>query len=328
MGPADLKIALANLPIVSDPKVIRGMEAMDNAGVYRLTDDLALIQSVDFFTPVVDDPYAFGQIAVVNALSDVYAMGGTPVTAMNLVCFPTESMEITILKDILRGGADKMLEAKVVLLGGHSIDDVELKYGLSVTATVHPEKLLTNSGARPGDKVILTKPLGAGIISTALKAGQASQSQIATITRSMLTLNDKASALMVEAGAHACTDITGFGFIGHVSHLAQNSGVGMNINLAALPAFPGALELVRRGFCPGGLQRNREFYSGSAQFAPEVPSEAQDVLYDPQTSGGLFICVSPDKAEGLLGRLKAAGVSDAAIIGEVVSEPKGIITVR
>lgn len=313
---------------MSDPKVLRGMEAMDNAGVYKLTDDLAIIQSVDFFTPVVDDPYAFGQIAVVNALSDVYAMGGTPVTALNLVCFPTEKMDISVLRDILRGGGDKMLEAKVVLLGGHSIDDVELKYGLSVTATVHPDRLVTNSGARPGDKVILTKPLGAGIISTALKAGQADETAVAMITRSMLTLNDKASSLMVKAGVRACTDITGFGFIGHVSQLAQNSGVGISIDSAALPIFAGARELARRGFCPGGLQRNREFYSASAKISPGVPSEVQDVLYDPQTSGGLFICVAAGKADGLLAQMKQAGVSDAAIIGEVVGEPKGIITVR
>lgn len=301
---------------------------MDNAGVYKLTDDLAIIQSVDFFTPVVDDPYAFGQIAVVNALSDVYAMGGTPVTAMNLVCFPTDKMDISVLRNVLRGGGDKMLEAKVVLIGGHSIDDIELKYGLSVTATVHPDKLITNSGARPGDKIILTKPLGAGIISTALKQGQASEAQIASITRSMLTLNDKASALMMKAGVRACTDITGFGFIGHVSQLAQNSGVGINIDSAALPVFPGARELAKRGFCPGGLQRNKEFYSASARISPNVPAEVQDVLYDPQTSGGLFICVAAGKADGLLAQIIQAGVTDAAIIGEVGSGPKGIITVR
>ncbi|MBM2824337.1 MAG: Selenide, water dikinase, partial [Dehalococcoidales bacterium] len=245
------------------------METLDDAGVYRLSDDLAIIQTIDFFTPIVDDPYMFGQIAVANALSDVYAMGGKPLTAMNIVCFPVQSMNISILKDILRGGVDKMAEAKVVLVGGHSVDDTELKYGLSVTGTVHPQRVVTNSGARVGDKLILTKPLGTGIVSTALKAGVVNKKLATSVAKSMATLNDKASALMQEAGVHGGTDITGFGFMGHTIQLARNSKVGININIAAVPFFAGVGELARRGLCPAGLHRNREFYGSCVRIAGE-----------------------------------------------------------
>lgn len=319
---------MRGLLLLSNPNVIRGMESLDNAGVYKLTDELAIIQTVDFFTPIVDDPYTFGQIAVANALSDVYTMGGKPLTAMNIVCFPTESMDISVLKTILQGGAEKMVEANVVLLGGHSVDDTELKYGLSVTGIVHPKRLVTNSGAKAGDKLILTKPLGTGIISTALKAGAVDEKTIDKITRCMLTLNDKASELMQKVGVHACTDITGFGFLGHTVPLAQNSRVGIDIDTAAIPFFPEAGELAKRGFRPGGLQRNREFYSHSVRINSGVPAHIQDILFDPQTSGGLLICLAPRKAERLLSQLQHAGVSEAAIIGEVVSEPVGVISVR
>ena len=304
------------------------MESLDNAGVYKLTNELAIIQTVDFFTPIVDDPYMFGQIAVANALSDVYAMGGKPLTAMNIVCFPTQSMDISVLKDILRGGVDKMIEAKVVLVGGHSIDDTELKYGVSVTGIIHPKRLVTNSGARARDKLILTKPLGAGIISTALKAGVVNKKTVAKLTKSMAKLNDKASELMQEVGVHACTDITGFGFLGHTVQLAKNSQVGININVANLPFFPEAGEFAKQGLCPAGLHRNREFYSPSIRIARKVPTYMQDILYDPQTSGGLLISVSPRKAELLLDRLHQAGVEDATIVGEVVKEPSGVVTVK
>lgn len=314
--------------MLSDPNVLRGMASLDNAGIYQLTDDLAIVQTVDFFTPVVDDPYSFGQIAVVNALSDIYTMGGKPLTAMNIVCFPAGTMDISVLQAILQGGASKMVEAKVVLLGGHSIDDTELKYGLAVTGTIHPKKMLTNSGAKPGDKLILTKPLGIGIISTALKAGAADKKTIAKATKSMLTLNDKAAELMQEVGVHACTDITGFGFIGHAAQLAQNSQVGINIDLAALPVFPEAFEFAKQGFCPGGLYMNKEFYSPHLKISNKIPTYRQDILFDPQTSGGLLLSLAPAKAERLLSRLRQAGVEGAAIIGEVVKEPAGVITVK
>ena len=304
------------------------MESLDDAGVYKLTDELAIIQTVDFFTPIVDDAYMFGQIAVANALSDVYAMGGKPLTTMNIVCFPIASLDISVLKDILRGGIDKMVEAKVTLVGGHSIDDAELKYGLSVTGTVHPKRLVSNSGTRAGDKLILTKPLGTGIINTALKAGKVEQDTVTRVTNCMAALNDKASELMQETGVHAATDITGFGFLGHTIQLAKNSGVGISIDVAAIPFFPEADEFARQGLCPGGLQRNREFYSPNVKIASDVPSQMQDILFDPQTSGGLLICLAPGKAEQLLGRLRQAGIEEAAIIGEVVSEPSGVVAVK
>jgi len=328
LGPGDLNKALGGLPLISDPNVIRGMESLDDAGVYRVTDDLAIIQTIDYFTPIVDDPYMFGQIAVANALSDVYAMGGKPLTAMNVVCFPTESLDISVLKNILRGGIDKMGEAKVTLVGGHSIDDTELKYGLSVTGTVHPKQLVTNSGAKAGDKLILTKPLGTGIISTAVKAGVVDEKTVAKITKCMATLNDKASELMQEIGVHACTDITGFGFLGHTVQLAQNSRVGINIDITSIPFFPEAGEFAKQGLCPAGLHRNREFYSPCVEISSEVPIHMQDVLFDPQTSGGLLVCLAPRKAELLLGRLRQEGVKEAAIIGEVVSKPRGVVTAK
>ena len=304
------------------------MENLDDAGVYKLTDDMALIQTVDFFTPIVDDPYTFGQIAAANALSDVYAMGGKPLTAMNIVCFPTKSLDISVLKEVLVGGVDKMHEAGVVLVGGHSIDDAELKYGLAVTGIVHPKRLVTNAGARVGDKLILTKPLGTGIINTAVKARAVDEGTIAKLIRCMVTLNDKASELMMEAGIHACTDITGFGLLGHTVQMAQNSQVGINLQFTSIPFFPEADELVKRGLCPGGLQRNRDFYTTVVKIASELPDYRQAILFDPQTSGGLLICLSSGGAERLLKRLRQAGVEDSVIIGEVVSEPKGVVAVK
>jgi len=304
------------------------MESLDNAGVYKITDELAIIQTLDFFTPIVDDPYMFGQIAVANALSDVYTMGGRPLTAMNIVCFPVGSLDISVLKDILRGGIDKMIEAKVTLVGGHSIDDTELKYGLSVTGTVHPKRLVTNSGAKAGDKLILTKPLGTGIINTAVKAGVVDEKTVAKVTECMATLNDKASELMQEVGIHACTDITGFGLIGHTVQLAQNSQVGINIDIASIPFFPEAGDFAKQGLCPAGLYRNREFYSPHVKISSEVPTHIQDILFDPQTSGGLLICLAPEKSERLLNKLRQAGIEDAAIIGEAVSQPKGMVIAK
>ena len=302
------------------------MESLDDAGVYKLTDELAIIQTVDFFTPIVDDPYAFGQIAAANALSDVYAMGGKPLTAMNLVCFPIKSLDISVLQDILRGGVDKLREAGVVLVGGHSIDDAELKYGLSVTGTVHPKRLVTNAGAKAGDKLILTKPLGTGIISTAVKAGVVNEETVAKLIRYMATLNNKASELMQEVGVHACTDITGFGLLGHAIQVAENSQVGIELHLASIPYFPEVIQFSQQGLCPGGLYRNKDFYSNRVKFINPIPEYMQDILFDAQTSGGLLICLSPRKAELLLDRLQQAGVKDAVSIGEVVSKPKGMVT--
>jgi selenide,water dikinase len=318
---------LCDLPLISDPNVICGMDSLDDAGVYKLTDELAIIQTIDFFTPIVDDPYAFGQIAAANALSDVYAMGGSPLTAMNIVCFPTKSLAISVLRDVLRGGVDKMREAGTALVGGHSIDDPELKYGLSVTGIVRPERLVTNSGARAGDKLILTKPLGTGIISTALKAGMVGEETIAKITRCMATLNATASKLMQEVGVHACTDITGFGLLGHILQIAKSSQVGFNIHFTSIPFFSETAEFAWQGMCPAGLHRNREFYSSAVKISSEIPEHMQDILFDPQTSGGLLICIEPGKAELLLNRLQQNGVGDAVIIGETLSEPEGVVIV-
>jgi selenide,water dikinase len=328
MGPGDLNKALCDLPQMSDPNLLRGLASPDDAGVYRLSADLAIIQTIDFFTPIVDDPYTFGQIAAANALSDVYAMGGKPLTAMNVVCFPVKSLDISVLKDVLRGGVDKILEAEALLIGGHSIEDNELKYGLSVTGTVHPEHLVTNSGARVGDKLILTKPLGTGIISTAVKKKVASEAIAAEVAKTMASLNRKASELMQEVGAHACTDITGFGLIGHATQVAQNSEVAVVISSGSVPLLPGVEDFARQGLGPGGLQRNRDFYSCAVVIEKRVPSHIQDILFDAQTSGGLLISVASSKADRLLEKLLQAGVKDAALIGEVVGEPKGMVTVR
>ena len=291
MGPGDLASAICNLPQTADPNLIRGLAGSDDAGVYKLSDELAIIQTIDFFTPIVDDPYPFGQIAAANALSDVYAMGGKPLTVMNVVCFPVKSMEITVLKDILRGGADKILEAEALLVGGHSIEDNELKYGLSVTGTVHPKRMVTNSGAKTGDQLILTKPLGTGIISTAVKAKAASEEAAAKVASTMATLNKKASELMQAVGVHAATDITGFGLLGHAAEMVEGSNVGMVIDSAAVPFFPEAKELAEMGMIPGGLHRNRDFRKNMVDIAEGVPQYLADILFDPQTSGGLLISV-------------------------------------
>lgn len=304
------------------------MEALDNAGVYRLGPDLAVIQTVDFFTPVVDDPYTFGQIAVANSLSDVYAMGGRPILAMNIVCFPIKTMDVSILKEILRGGIDKMFEAGTVLMGGHSVEDTELKYGLSVTGTIHPRNLITNSGARPGDRLVLTKPLGTGILSTALKACLLDDPSIKKLVSSMAALNNKASQIMLTYKMHSCTDITGFGLIGHAMQMAKNSNVGLAFYPESLPLLPGVVELAKDEIVPGGLNRNRQFYAGSVTFDNSVPEYIRTILYDPQTSGGLLMSIPGEKAYQLVEKLHSAGVSDAAVVGEVLSEPEGKILVR
>jgi selenide,water dikinase len=303
------------------------LEKADDAGVYKLTDDLAIVQTVDFFTPIVDDPYTFGQIAVANALSDVYAMGGKPLTAMNIVCFPSKTLDISVLRDILRGGIDKLREAGVVLLGGHSVDDPELKYGISVTGTVHPKRLLTKGGAKPGDQLILTKPIGTGIINTAAKGRMASEQVIETVARSMAALNKPASEVMLQVGVNACTDITGFGLLGHACEMIQHSQIGLKIRSVSVPIFPETLGLARMGMIPGGTYRNKEFRSNMVDSAG-IGDVMLDILFDPQTSGGLFISVGPDKAGLLLAKLKEASVTDAAIVGEVVSHPEQRIVVE
>ena len=305
-----------------------GIERAEDAGVYKLTEKLAIIQTLDFFTPIVDDPYDFGQIAAANSLSDVYAKGGKPVTAMNIVCFPIKEMDVNILREILRGGLDKMREADVVLVGGHSVDDNELKYGLSVTGVIHPKKVVMNNSAKPGDKLVLTKKLGTGIISTGIKASEVKKSTIKKVTKSMTTLNKTASEIMMAIGVHACTDVTGFGFLGHAAEMLTDTENGMVIDSSAVPFFSEAKALVERGFLPGGLHRNRDFRKGMVTFGGDVPQYLRDILFDPQTSGGLLIAVAKTKASRLINALLEAGVSNTTIVGKVVAKPKGKIIVR
>lgn len=305
--------------------MIVGVDGRDDAGVYRLTDDLAVIQTVDYFTPIVDDPYDFGQIAAANALSDVYAMGGRPVTAMNVVCFPRESMDISVLKDILRGGIAKLTEAGASLVGGHSLDDRELKYGLCVMGTVHPESVITNTGAEQGDVLILTKPLGTGIINTAMKSGVAEQEIIALVTQQMTTLNKRAAELMADFPVHACTDITGFGLLGHACEMVQGTGVGMEVDSEAVPLLPGVKEYCKQGLVPGGTRRNREFRSDMIEAA--VSDESVLILFDAQTSGGLLISLPPADGQALVKKMHNEGIEHAAIVGRVVADPKGKIII-
>lgn len=312
---------------MDDANLIVGMERADDAGVYKLSEDLAIIQTVDFFTPIVDDPYMFGQIAAANALSDVYAMGGKPLTAMNIVCFPIKTMDISILREILKGGFDKIREAGATLVGGHSVEDSELKYGLSVTGTIHPSRVLTNVGAEVGDRLILTKPLGTGLINTAIKAGLAEEESIEMVSDYMARLNNTASEVMLEIGARACTDITGFGLLGHACEMIQGTGKGIIIHGSNIPVFPGAQNFAQMGLVPGGTYRNRDFRIHQVDIDPDVSPYFLDILFDPQTSGGLLIAVPGEKAERMVKRLKERGIDEAAIIGEVVNEPKERIVV-
>lgn len=304
-----------------------GLETSDDAGVYQLNDEVALVQTVDFFTPIVDDPFTFGQIAAANALSDVYAMGGTPLTALNLVAFPIKALSLSILKEILRGGLSKMEEAGVALIGGHTVEDPEIKYGLSVTGIVHPNKILTNAKAKVGDQLVLTKPLGTGIISTALKGGMASEDAVKRMVESMITLNRKASEKMRTFGANACTDITGFSFIGHALEMAIASQVGMVIQSKNIPIFQEAMEYSRLGLIPGGAHSNRQFFSCRAEVHSNVPALLIDILYDPQTSGGLLISLPTDGAKRLVETLKKEGDLYSSIVGQVVEEPRGKIQI-
>lgn len=328
MPPGDLDRALCGLEFPTDSNVILGLERADDAGVYKVSDDLAIIQTVDFFTPVVDDPYAFGQIAAANALSDVYAMGGVPKTAMNLVAFPLKDMDLSILRQIIQGGLDKMKEAGVVLVGGHSVEDKELKYGLAVTGFIHPDRVLTKKKIKAGDRLILTKPLGTGIINTAIKGGLASKEITDTVTRLMATLNKDAAEIMENYPVHACTDITGFGFLGHIAEMVMDSGAGIRIQANCVPILPQTLDYAGMGLVPAGAYKNREFFERHVDFAMGVDSLIQDILFDPQTSGGLLICVQGDRADGLLQELKQKGIHDAAIVGQIEPEPKERIVVE
>ncbi len=312
------------LPRQDDPNLIVGLERADDAGVYKLSSELAIVQTVDFITAIVDDPYTFGMIATANSLSDVYAMGAKPVTAMNIIAFPSDTMDISVMTQVLSGALAKLNEAGVTLVGGHSIKNDELKYGLCITGIVHPEKVVTKSAAKVGDKLILTKPLGTGILNTALKAGMLQAETRGRLTEQMVKLNDKAAEAMVSIGANACTDITGFGLIGHACEMAENSGVSIEIFCDKVPFIPETLEFARMGLIPEAMYANREFRTNMVK-GSKVDDELLSVLHDPQTSGGLLISVPLEKAEALLASIRQAGDEKTAIVGQVIDKPKSQI---
>lgn len=318
---------LGKLARQHDPNVLVGFDHADDAGVYQIAPDRALVQTVDFFTPIVDDPYTFGQIAATNALSDVYAMGGKPLTALALVCFPDKA-DLEILERILAGGLSKMIEAGCTVIGGHSIRDEETKFGYAVTGMVNPKKVLTNAGAKPGDALILTKALGTGVISTAIKKGKPDPGWIDTAVRSMTTLNKQAAEILEKANlrVHAMTDITGFGLIGHAREMALGSDVSMQLRTSQIAVLPGAMECIRAGYVPGGLNNNRDFAECVVGYEKDIVDEIKALLFDPQTAGGLLISLASEHAEKLVATLQSAQVP-AAQIGEVVSRTKPLIAI-
>jgi len=317
---------LRELPAIEHERLLVGISAADDGGVYLVDDQRALIQTVDFFTPVVDDPYTFGRIAAANALSDVYAMGGRPLTALNIVCFPFSTLEPGVLTEILRGGLERLDAADCLLAGGHTVDDVELKYGLSVTGEVHPARMLTNAGARPGEVLVLTKPLGTGVITTAARADAADEADLAAACACMVGLNRESAALAVEHGARACTDITGFGLVGHGHRMAAESGVALRIEAAAVPLLPGVPRYIEQDMLPGGGHATEEATRAVVTYSPAVPEGLRPAFVDPQTSGGLLICAPEDRARDLVNALaEADGAISPAIIGRVTDGAPGHI---
>ncbi len=311
MGPGDLSRALAALPEKKDPRLLVGRETFDDAGVFRLSDDLALVQAVDFFAPIVDDAFDFGQVAAANALSDVYAMGGQPLTAMNIVAFPTKELPMEVLTGVLAGGQEKVHEAGALIVGGHTVVDPELKYGLAVTGRAHPDFLLTNAGAKAGDRLVLTKPIGNGILATAGKRGKLGTDGQRTMLAMMKELNGKASRAALAVGSRCATDITGFGLLGHASHIARASNVTLTLESSTVPVLPGAREAAAAGMLTDGGKRNAEYLRELVRW--NVGDELdRAIFFDPQTSGGLLVCVSESRTPDYLSR-----VEGAVIIGEV-----------
>ncbi|MDQ6829110.1 MAG: selenide, water dikinase SelD [Gemmatimonadota bacterium] len=322
MGPGDLSRVLDPLPHLADPRLLVGRETFDDAGIFQLSDDLALVQTVDFFAPLVDDPYLFGQIAAANALSDVYAMGGEPLTALNICGFPTGVIPLSVLTEILRGGQDKVHEAGAVIAGGHTVVDDEVKYGLAVTGRVDPKRILSNAGAIVGDRLVLTKPLGTGILVTAAKRGDLEPRLLDIVIESMRALNRDASRAALAGGAHAATDVTGFGLLGHASHIARASGVSLRLRPSAIPVFEGAREAWARGIRTGGAERNAEFLRDRVSWR-DVDEATRAILVDPQTSGGLLVALPAASVADYLTR-----VGGAREIGEVMSKGDADIVVE
>jgi len=320
-----LDTVLSRLPRGNNENVLVGFDKADDAGVYRLSDDLAVVQTVDFFTPIVDDPYTFGQITAANSLSDIYAMGGKPISALSIVAYP-EKGDLDTLSEILRGGFDKMAEAGCAIIGGHSVADPEIKFGYAVTGTISPKKILTNSGARPHDSLVLTKKIGTGVLTTALKNDAISEAHLAAAVASMCQLNQKTAEIALRFRTHALTDITGFGLLGHAREMAVGSGVGLEIDAYSVAFLDGALDAVRAGHVPGGLNRNREFVSCGVEMRAKLSPEQETLLYDPQTSGGLLISLDSSDSRLLLVILRDLGIP-AALIGRVMDNPKPPIVV-
>jgi selenide,water dikinase len=322
-----LDSVLRNLPKQTDPNVLVGFDTADDAGVYQLAPDLALVQTVDFFTPIVDDPYTFGQVAATNALSDVYAMGGRPISALSIVGFPNNGRDTDVLERILQGGLSKMQEASCAVIGGHSIGDDEIKFGYAVTGLVNPQRLWKNAAARVGDRLLLTKRLGTGIISTALKKGSASAESVAAAIATMTALNREASEIAKRFQVHAATDITGFGLLGHAREMAAGSNVSLVIDASRVGFLPEAVDFARQGFLPAGLHRNREFIGGCVEFEDDVTEEVRNLLFDPQTAGGLLFSVAPESSAELVSTLRDSGVHGDEI-GEVISKTHPLMRVR
>lgn len=313
---------LHNLPKFNNADMLVGTETSDDAGVFRLRSDLAIVNTVDFFTPIVDDPYLFGQIAAANALSDVYAMGGEPKTALNIVCFPKGKMDIEVLGEILKGGADKVKESGAVVIGGHSIIDEEIKYGMAVTGVIHPDRIFRNVGVQEGDVLILTKPLGTGIITTALKKGKASKESVDEAIESMTQLNATASAVMRKYPAHACSDVTGYGILGHALEMASGSSVTLVIEAGKMPLLRSAPRLAEKGYITGGCKRNRDYLQDKLTIDKSIREGLVEVALDPQTSGGLLIAVAKRHAAKLVEDLLAAGLKTATEVGYATSLQK------
>lgn len=325
---AFLKAVLKGLPEVEDPRVLIGVPAGDDAGIYDLGNGQALVQTVDVFTPSVDDPYLFGQVAAANSVSDVYAMGGRPMTALSVIGFPARKIPDQAMNDILRGGIDKMKEAGVAIIGGHSINDDQIKAGFAVTGMIDPARIVSNAGAKPGDCLILTKPLGTGIVAFASQIGKASAESVRTAGESMATLNKAASELMVEFGAHAATDVTGFSLMGHLAEMARCSGVDVEVVWDNIPLFAGVLEYAAGGILPGAVERNKESCGRFVTADESLPQEMVDICFDAQTSGGLLIAITASDAEKFLKALRNAGAEHAAVVGKVLEKGTGRVVLR
>jgi selenide,water dikinase len=327
IGQKDLHEVLSRLPVVSDPRILVGMGTSDDAGVFRVSDEVTLVQTVDVFPPPVDDPFLYGRIAGCNSLSDIYAMGGRPLTALSIISFPLQHLPPDIMGEILRGGMDALEEAGALLLGGHSLESDEITFGYAVTGTIDPSRIVTNAGARPEDLLVLTKPLGTGIVSLAARVGKAADIHTRAAGESMSTLNRGAAEIMVRHGASACTDVTGFGLLGHLAQLVVESGVTAEIWFDAVPVLPGALDYAREGCYSGANERNAEYGAGLTRIDPGLEDAEKAVLFDPQTSGGLLFALPPSSAEAALRELRVGGCRQAAVIGRIAGRSDGLIHV-